>query len=90
MKAGQFNTAMQKRWFKLNGSTLTYSVKPDSKEPKGVIDVTGARVHNMSRQEGRARLWEWEKGCRRRAWPCPIRPADRRGICASQEGTNMI
>ena len=52
MKAGQFNTAMQKRWFKLNGSTLTYSQKPDSKEPKGVIDVTGARVHNMSRQEG--------------------------------------
>ena len=28
MKAGQFNTAMQKRWFKLNGSTLTYSQNP--------------------------------------------------------------
>lgn len=68
---------------------LTFALIPSSASRNSSSCATRSRGSiPRTRQEGRARLWEWEKGCRRRAWPCPIRPADRRGICASQEGTN--
>ena len=47
---GQYRN-WKKRYFVLKGTTLTYSVKEDDAEPKGVIDLTkgrGVRAKNQT------------------------------------------